>query len=105
MFTTAHPPSALRSFPTATGRTATINRVCLVFYLLSVMDLNFEEMNKWLKKEWIIIAAASWLSGCLPDPLDVKNVPTLQPHIVVSSQVIPGQSIAILLTKSIGALA
>lgn len=57
-----------------------------------------------MKNVWIIITAACWLSGCLPDPLDVKDVPTLQPHIVVSSQVIPGQSIAVLLTQSIGAL-
>src|SRR5258706_3149359 len=61
-------------------------------------------MNSGIKKKWMMIAAAFWLSGCVPDPLDVKNVPSLQPHIVVSSQVIPGQSIAVLLTKSIGAL-
>jgi len=57
-----------------------------------------------MKKEWMMIAGAFLLSSCVPDPLDVKNVPSLQPHIVVSSQVIPGQSIAVLLTKSIGAL-
>jgi hypothetical protein len=61
-------------------------------------------MNKGMKKEWMMIAGAFLLSRCVPDPLDVKNVPVLQPHIVVSSQVIPGQSIAVLLTKSIGAL-
>src|ERR1700690_3013276 len=55
-------------------------------------------------KVTMIFAGAFLLSGCIPDPLDVKNVPALQPHIVVSSQVIPGQAIAILLTKSIGAL-
>jgi hypothetical protein len=56
------------------------------------------------KKGWVMMAGAFWMSGCVPDPLNVTNVPVLQPHIVVSSQVIPGQAIAILLTKSIRAL-
>ena len=51
-----------------------------------------------------MIAGAFCLGACIPEPLDVKNVPILNPRIVVSSQVVPGQSIAILLTKSIGAL-
>ncbi len=61
-------------------------------------------MNALTKSGWMAMAGAFCLSGCVPDPLDVRNVPILVPHIVVSSQVIPGQSIAILLTKSIGAL-
>ena len=42
--------------------------------------------------------------GCLPDPLPVKDIPGAPQKIVVSSQLFPDQSIAILLTKSFGAL-
>lgn len=44
------------------------------------------------------------LTSCIPDPLDVHGVPKLEEKIVVSSQMIPDQAVAILLTKSIGAL-
>jgi hypothetical protein len=52
----------------------------------------------------IWIFAASLLTSCLPDPLEVKNIPTVKPEIVVSSQIIPGQGLLVLLTKTIGAL-
>jgi uncharacterized membrane protein len=42
--------------------------------------------------------------SCTPDPLDVHDIPALDQKIVVSSQMIPGQAVAVLLTKSIGAL-
>jgi len=42
--------------------------------------------------------------GCIPDPLDVHGVPELEQKIVVSSQMVSGQAVAILLTKSFGAL-
>src|SRR5882672_4146704 len=104
MFTTGPLPLASQLCPTETDPIVTSSPVCLVSYLLSVMDLNFEEMNTGMKNRWMIVAGVFFLSACVPDPLYVKNVPILQPRIVVSSQVIPGQSIAILLTKSIGAL-
>jgi hypothetical protein len=44
------------------------------------------------------------LAGCLPEPLAVDNIPQLKPKIVVSTQITSDQSIAILLTKSVGAL-
>jgi hypothetical protein len=44
------------------------------------------------------------LSACMPDPLEVKNIPALAPQIVVSSQIIPEQSVAVLLTRTFGAL-
>jgi hypothetical protein len=44
------------------------------------------------------------MSACTPDPLEVKNIPALTPQIVVSSQIIPDQSVAILLTRTFGAL-
>jgi len=42
--------------------------------------------------------------GCLPDPLDVDGIPVVKPQIVVSTQIIPDQSIVVLLTKTFGAL-
>jgi hypothetical protein len=44
------------------------------------------------------------LYSCLPDPLEVDGIPKVKPEIVVSSQIIPDESLVILLTKSFGAL-
>lgn len=46
----------------------------------------------------------SSLIGCLPEPLPVNNIPAVDSKIVVSSQMVPDQSVAILLTRSFGAL-
>ncbi|MEQ9412488.1 MAG: DUF4249 domain-containing protein [Cyclobacteriaceae bacterium] len=50
---------------------------------------------------WVIV---SFLAGCLPEPLPVNNIPNVDSKIVVSSQLVPDQSVAILLTRSFGAL-
>jgi hypothetical protein len=42
--------------------------------------------------------------SCLPDPLEVNSIPKVKPEIVVSSQIVPDESLLILLTKTIGAL-
>jgi hypothetical protein len=42
--------------------------------------------------------------GCLPEPLDVDGLPVVKPQIVVSTQIIPDQSLVVLLTKTFGAL-
>lgn len=42
--------------------------------------------------------------SCLPDPLPVDGIPQLKPKIVVSTQIIPNQSVLVFLTKSVGAL-
>lgn len=52
----------------------------------------------------MILIAAMVAVSCLPDPLEVKNIPTVKPEIVVSSQIIPEQGLVVLLTKTIGAL-
>jgi hypothetical protein len=44
------------------------------------------------------------LGACIPDPLDVSGIPKIKPEIVVSSQIIPDQSLIIFLTKTFGAL-
>ena len=50
------------------------------------------------------VAFAVLMGGCLPEPLPVNDLPQLEPKIVVSSQMVHDQSVAILLTKSFGAL-
>lgn len=42
--------------------------------------------------------------GCIPEPLDVNGLPVVKPQIVVSTQIIPDQSLVVLLTKTFGAL-
>jgi hypothetical protein len=44
------------------------------------------------------------LWGCLPEPLEVDGLPIVKSQIVVSSQIVPGQSLLVLLTKTFGAL-
>ena len=44
------------------------------------------------------------LTNCIPDPLEVKNIPEIKPQIVVSSQIIPDESLVVFLSKTIGAL-
>jgi hypothetical protein len=43
-------------------------------------------------------------TSCIPEPLDVKEIPEVKPQIVVSTQILPQQSLVVLLTKTIGAL-
>ena len=63
------------------------------------------------RKKLSFVFVTGWWAGmilvcysCIPDPLEVENIPKVKPKIVVSSQIIPDQSILILLTKTIGAL-
>jgi hypothetical protein len=42
--------------------------------------------------------------SCLPDPLEVKFVPTAKVEMVVSTQIISDQSLVVLLTRTFGAL-
>lgn len=44
------------------------------------------------------------LASCIPDPLLMDEIPQLKPKIVVSTQMATNQTVAIFLTKSIGAL-
>ena len=58
-------------------------------------------------KRVIGIIGVCMLAGvisCIPDPLPVGDIPQLKSKIVVSSQMTSDESIAIFLTKSIGAL-
>ena len=55
---------------------------------------------------YLVLASALCcaLVSCLPDPLEVKSVPDQAVQIVVSSQIIPDQSVVVLLTRTFGAL-
>ena len=44
------------------------------------------------------------LNSCLPDSLEVRSVPEAEVQIVVSSQIIPDQSLVVFLTRTFGAL-
>jgi hypothetical protein len=65
------------------------------------MDLNSDGMKRANYFLWMMVPI---LAACIPDPLPVGNVPQLKPKIVVSSQMTSNESVAIFLTKSIGAL-
>lgn len=79
------------------------------------MGLSFEKVNTLAEsckpqasRNWTIwavfFAVGIFVTGCLPEPLEVTDIPTVKPQIVVSSQIVPDQSVMILLTKTIGAL-
>lgn len=61
-------------------------------------------MLKFIYGSVIVVTAALGLSSCMPDPLDVDDLNLPGTRIVVSSLILPDNSVAILLTKSIGAL-
>ncbi len=52
---------------------------------------------------WLIVGAPLF-SSCVPEPLDVDDVVFPETQIVVSSMILPDGSVAVLLTRSIGAL-
>lgn len=52
----------------------------------------------------LLFATLVILIGCLPDPLEVKGIPVPKPKIVVSTQIVPNQSLVVFLTKTFGAL-
>ena len=66
--------------------------------MTSTLNLGFMRVTMYMFIGGMIV------SSCLPEPLDVKGVPVLKPQIVVSTQVIPDQSVIVLLTKTFGAL-
>jgi hypothetical protein len=52
----------------------------------------------------VLLALTLLVGSCLPEPLSVKGIPTVNPQIVVSTQIIPDQYMVVLLTKTFGAL-
>lgn len=52
----------------------------------------------------ILTGVISMLSSCLPDPLEVDNVPMVKREMVVASQMLPEETLLVLLTRTFGAL-
>ncbi len=52
----------------------------------------------------ILVTIAFGVASCLPDPLEVTGLPRVKPDIVISSQIIPGGSLLVFVTRTFGAL-
>jgi len=50
------------------------------------------------------IMISIFVVACIPEPLPIDNIAKLQPKIVVSSQLVPGGALVVLVTKSVSAL-
>lgn len=57
--------------------------------------------NVWPK---LLATGLIWFPSCMPEPLDIDDLDLPPTRIVVSSMILPDQSVAVLLTRSIGAL-
>jgi hypothetical protein len=68
------------------------------------MNIFRRRMLKCFYGSVMVATAALGFSSCMPDPLDVDDLNLPGTRIVVSSLILPDNSVAILLTKSIGAL-
>jgi hypothetical protein len=53
---------------------------------------------------WLLLAVSGLLVSCFPDPLLITGLPKVKPQIVVSTQIVPDESLVVLLTKTFGAL-
>lgn len=63
------------------------------------MDLRFKKAIGCVLPALLLLAG-----GCLPDPLEVKGIPAVPQQIVVTTQMVPDQSLVVLLTRTFGAL-
>ena len=81
------------------------------------MDLNFKAMRKKLDEcqrksgegrvmsfSCFSLVAMLLVTSCIPDPLQVDDIAQLKPKIVISSQIVPGGALVILVTRSLSAL-
>lgn len=67
------------------------------------MVSGFSRKSQLLGYGIALVSVAFWWS-CLPDPLEVRNVPRAKTEIVVNTQIIPDESLVVFLTKTFGAL-
>lgn len=58
----------------------------------------------WFKTMAVANALMLALGACFPDPLEVQTVPEVQEQLVVSTQIVPDESLLVLLTKTFSAL-
>lgn len=67
--------------------------------------MNDNHLKKDIEKAvMFFLLIALLVSACLPEPLEVHRLPAVKPEIVISSQVIPDQSLLVMVTKTFGAL-
>src|SRR6188768_860755 len=59
---------------------------------------------RFQKTTGFVFGSALLFYACIPEPLDVKGVPEVKPQIVVSSQIIPDESLIVFLTRTFSAL-
>jgi len=52
----------------------------------------------------MIFASGFGFYACMPEPLEVENIPVIRPQIVVSSQILSDTLVVVALTKTLGAL-
>jgi hypothetical protein len=67
-------------------------------------NVNKNSMHAVMVIVGTLIVSSLFCFSCIPDPLGVDNIPKVKPQIVVSTQIVPGRSLVVLLTKSFGAL-
>ena len=60
-------------------------------------------MHNWVH-QGIWVPLLFLFTSCLPDPLEVDSVPPASAELVIASQIIPDQSLVVLLTRTFGAL-
>lgn len=71
------------------------------------MDSNSDGMNDVIIKGYYftgLLLLMLIVTSCLPEPLEVKDIPEVKPQIVVNTQILSDGSMAVLLTKTFGAL-
>lgn len=67
-------------------------------------------MKRTVSVKRILLSIASVVIGsigllsCFPDALLIEGIPKIKPQIVVSTQIVPDESLVVLLTKTFGAL-
>ncbi len=52
----------------------------------------------------LLATVALGFSACVPDPLEVTGIPRVKPELVISTQIVPDQSLVVFVTRTFGAL-
>lgn len=68
------------------------------------MENVLNRTKRFMRKIGALLTAGVMLIACFPDPLLITGLPTVKPQIVVSTQIVPDESLVVLLTKTFGAL-
>ena len=57
-----------------------------------------------LVKLLLATVVSVFVAACIPKPLEIDDIGKLQPKVTVSSQLLPGNALVVLITKSVSAL-